>query len=220
MRGKMRGRLWAVIAVGVAVSVAAPAGATSVTNGDFSAGLTGWTASGPVADGGGFALLYDDLASVQASLSQQILIPAGAKSLSFDYLLGFTPDGTSGYPIPDFFTARLLNPVTLDPLLATPGYTDYFYHDAGGLIDFDPNIVSKTGNTVELDLTSLPANTDALLSFDLFIGDDGRTTQVQVDNVTLQQAGGVIPEPLTAVGIPLALAGLAGYLRRRRLGRD
>ena len=207
-------RIKCVVAACVVLIVAASqASAISVTNGDFSAGLAGWTTVGPVSDGGGFALLEEDPVLAVTSLEQQIVVPAGSAWLVFDLGLSSTPDSTTGFPFPDGFAASLLDPVTFAPILSTSGFTDYFYEDRAGLRDFDPNIVNVSGNTVRLDLSSVSGGTGALIVFDLLGGNDGFATQATVDNVDIV----AIPEPLTIIGVPMAMAGLVGYFRRRGL---
>jgi hypothetical protein len=203
-----------LLSVGVLVlSLSAQGSASVVVNGDFSSGLTGWTSTGPVSDGGGFAVLFDDLSSFQATLEQQIVIPAGAQSLKFTYNLGYTPDGTSGSPLPDAFTASLLD-LFNNPILSTTGFTDYFYHDLDGIIDYDPSIVSKSAGTVTLDLSSVPGGTTVRIVFDLYTGDDGRTTQANVDDVVVDAGSSTVPEPASVV-VWLVL-GIGGLFRARR----
>jgi len=198
--------------LGVGSSAADPA----VTNGDFSAGLAGWVIFGPVSDGGGFALLGEDPVVALATLEQQVVVPTGATGLSFDYGLSARPEGPSGFPFADGFAASLLDPVSADPILNTPGFTDFFFEDRTGFQDYDPAIVSVTGGRVTLDLAGVAAGTDALIVFLLLGGDDGYATQAMVDNVEVTARGTeVIPAPAAA---PLAAIGVAliGYLRRRR----
>lgn len=205
----MMRRMCQTVAWGILILMAGPVFG-QVTNGDFSAGLTGWSTSGPVSDGGGFALLTEDPTFWQTSLTQQIVVPPETLSLSFEYELLSTPDGTSGYPVPDWFTASLLDPSTNAPILNTSGVTDYFYQARGGYPDFDPSIVSLLGNRVTLDLSSVAAGTDALLAFDLWGGDDGFATSVAIDNVEFT----VVPLPGAVLLGTVGLA-LADYLRRR-----
>jgi hypothetical protein len=180
-----------------------------IVNGDFSSGLTGWTTTGPVSDGGGFAVLEEGTILMLTSLEQQFILPVGAKSLSFDYGLSSTPDGTSGFPFADGLSASLLDPATLDPILSTPGFSDFFFEDRAGAQSFDPSLVSIVGNRVTLYLTSVPDGTNALIVFDLLGGDDGFATQATIDNVAV-----FIPAPgaglLAMIGLPLL-----GRIRRR-----
>ena len=198
--------------------VAAPADAAVIVNGDFSSGLTGWTTTGPVSDGGGFAVMTDDLVSGMASLEQAFVISALSQSLSFSYSLSAVPDGTAGSPFPDAFTASLLDPVTFAPILSTPGFTDYFYHDNSGFVDYDPSIVSVSGDTVTVDLSSVAAGTDALIAFDLLLGDDGLTTSVEIDNVEAAGEQVIIPEPASVViwMVVFGASGLGAVLAQRR----
>lgn len=201
-----------LLAAVILTASAGPAWSTSITNGDFSAGLTGWNTVGPVSDGGGFALMEEDPVFMLTTIGQEFGILALDGGLAFDYTMTFTPDGTSGAVFPDAFTASLLDPVTFDPILSTPGFADYFYRDNRGIIDYDPSIVTLVGDTVMLDLTAVPGGTDALLAFDLLGADDGFATQATVDNVVVTE----IPEPVTAIGAAMGLVSLGAYLRRRR----
>ncbi len=212
----IRGRLVALaLAMAGVLALTGHVSATTVTNGDFSAGLTGWTVAGPVSEVGGFAVIGEDPVYFNTILEQAIVVPAWAVSLSFEYSMSTTPDGTTGYPFPDALVAYLRDPVTLAPILATPGVPDYFYEERSGLQDFDPTIVAVVGNRVTLDLASVVAGTEALISFELLGGDDGYATTATIDNVRVS----VVPEPLTLVCVPMAAGGLTGYLRRRRLTR-
>jgi len=184
----------------------------TIENGDFSTpGLSGWTVEyGTVTDGGGYALFEEDSFELSSTLSQEFTIPALALELSFDVELSAVPGGDDfGFP-PDAFTASLLDPVTFDPLISNPGYTDYYFVDNQGLVE---TVATVTGNTVSLDVSGL-RGLDALLSFDLWGGDDGMLTSVSVDNVNVS----VIPTPgaLLLAGIG---TGLVGFLRRTRIGK-
>ncbi len=198
------------------------------TNADFSSGLAGWTASGSVSDGGGFAVFAEAGTPASSSLYQDFVLDPGATTLSFDYL--FVTDGTFNHlALPDAFTARLLNPATLVPLLATPLRDDYVYHDARGESDslaLDAGLVTRTPvtdptrpdwYTVSLDVSSLPSHIAVRLMFDLFGGDNNQTTFAAVDNIGVAGTGpAVIPEPLTATLVASALvaAGCAARLRK------
>jgi hypothetical protein len=232
--------------VGILFGLAAGAGAAPLQNGDFSIpDLAGWTAYAdgftldpandpfsPVYDGGGYAVMTEDYTAWQLTLEQEFsLCPEiGPLSLSFDYRLTYPDDGTGPGAFPDAFTASLLDPVTMDPILYTPWsptQTEFFYHDNAESddpflpsIDYDPTIVTWVGSFIQghvtLDLTSLPAGTPVLLVFDLFLGDDGKQTTVEIDNVEVQ----CLPEPLTMVLVGVGLAGAVRYrARERRRGR-
>ena len=208
----------------VGVLCAAPAfclGDVAITNGDFSAGLTGWSVSNPGATWdavGEYALLEKGPGSYITSIVQQIVIPAGALTLSFDYAIS-TAGSTSGPSLPDGLSASLLDPVTSDPILARGSlYRDYFFHaNTGNVFDtdvfYDQAIVTWDGSRVTLDISSVSPGTDALVLFELYDGDDGFATQAILDNVAV-----VVPAPsavlLGAVGL-----GMGGLGRRWRRGK-
>lgn len=206
---------------------AVPAAYALPTNADFSAGLSGWTTSGTVIDGGGYAVLLEATMQDSSSLYQDFVIDAGAIRLSFDY--AFLTDGWfNQQALPDAFTARLLDPVTLMPILATTGRSDYFYHDARGESDslvFAPIAVTRTPvsdplrpdwYTISLDVSSLTAGTSVRLMFELLGGDNGQQTLAAVDGVSLGfREEPIIPEPLTVGLVAAALAALSYRYGRR-----
>ncbi len=208
---------------GIWLLCAAPAALALPANGDFSAGLAGWTTSGTVIDGGGYAVLLEATMQDSSSLYQDFVIDTGALRLSFDY--AFLTEGRfNQQALPDAFTVRLLDPVTLVPLLATVGRSDYFYHDARGESDslvFDPIAVTRTSvsdplrpdwYTISLDISSLTAGTSVRLMFELLGGDNGQQTLAAVDGVSLGfREEPIIPEPLT---VGLVAAALAAVLYR------
>jgi len=176
----------------------------TLQNGDFSAGLAGWTVeSGNVSDGGGFALFEEHPTVILSTLKQQFTLPDWTSLLlSFDVKMSATAGGAHDpFAWPDAFTASLLDPVTLEPIIANPGRTDFFYMDNAG--------VQTIGNLeVELDLSGLGlGGRDVGLYFDLIGSDDGMLTSANVDNVA------VIPEPAACL---LLISG-ALLLRRRKV---
>lgn len=217
----MSGQCRALVIAAAVMLAAAGASANSVVNGDFAAGLTGWNTATPppggygnVSASGGVAVLAEDQVVATSLLLQQITIPAGAQSLSFEYTMTFT--GTSGSGFPDTFAAKLLVPSTGPALLYTPGYQDYFSHEAGtSAMYYDPSIVSVSGGRVTLDLTSLALPLDAMVRFELIGSPDGLTSEATVDNVTVSQTPAVIPEPLTGICILLGLGAVGARLRSR-----
>lgn len=217
----------ALLSVACTLLVCAVARA-DLNNPDFESQLDGWTiASGSVAHSGdpqgGFASFMEAsfAGPAASSLYQDFTIGALDETISFEYSL--LPFGShEPQVLPDAFTARLIDPGTLQPLVSTPGVSDFFYHDARGIpqsIDFDSAIVtlssdaSRTGwSTVMLNVRSLAPGTSARLQFDL-LGTglmDGQLTFAGVDNLGVR----VIPAPSAAV---LGLIGLGAVrtLRRR-----
>jgi hypothetical protein len=176
----------------------------NIQNGDFSAGLNGWTVeSGNVSDGGGFALFEEHPVVILSTLKQEFTLPDwSSMSLLFDVKMSATPGGPHDpFAWPDAFTASLLDPVTLEPLIFNPGRTDFFYMDNAG--------VQTIGNLeVEIDLSGLGlGGRDVGLYFDLIGSDDGMLTSANVDNVQF------IPEPAACL---LLISG-ALLLRRRKV---
>jgi len=155
----------------------------SLSNGDFSDGLNGWTVEyGTVTDGGAYALFEEDAFSLSSTLSQEFTIPALALELSFDVVLSAEAGGDyDPFSWPDAFTASLLDALTLDPLVANPGVTEFYYLDNTG---YEETVGTVSGSTVSLDVSSW-AGYDVLLSFDLWGGPDGMLTSVDLDNVSV-----------------------------------
>jgi hypothetical protein len=198
--------------LGFSVMVLTTAGLTAYAsptplNGDFSAGLTDWNLEyGTVTDGGGFALFQEHATSLSSTLSQEFTIPALALELSFDLVMSAagTPDPSAWA---DAFTASLLDPVTLDPLIYNPGYTEFYYLDNTGL---EQTVATVSGNTIALDISGL-RGLNAFLSFDLWASYDGMDTSVNLDNVNIS----LIPAP-GALLLALMGTGAVGLWRRLR----
>jgi MYXO-CTERM domain-containing protein len=180
---------------------------TTLQNGNFSAGLTGWNVEfGTVTDGGGYALFEEDQFELSSTLSQVFTIPDLARELSFDLEMTSVPEnGHESWP--DAFLASLYDS-NGKPLFANPlGVDEFYYLDNTGILDTTGTV---TGNSVSLDVSSL-AGQDVLLSFDLFGGNDGMFTTVGVDNVNVS----VIPAP-GALLLGLIGMGTFGLWRRSR----
>ncbi len=192
------------------VGLTAFAGPTPL-NGNFSTGLSDWTVEyGTVTDGGGFAFFQEDEFDLSSTLSQEFTIPALALELSFDVELSAVPGGDDyGFPS-DAFMASLLDPVTFDPLVSNPGFTEFYYLDNTG---YEETVGSVSGITVTLDISGL-RGLDALLSFDLWGGDDGMITTASLDNVSVL----VIPAP-GALLLGLIGTGTIGLIRKSRVGK-
>jgi len=197
---------WGVVFV-VLMSCGVHAG---MVNSGFESGLTGWTvpAGGqvsPFTDVAGSYALFNEAGGpgtpAVSSVYQEVVLGPSDVSLSFAYMLYTSGEFVGHGALPDAFTARVLDPVTLHPLVSTPGVNDYFYHDARGAadsIDFDDMLVTRVSTasrpdwyTVNLDLSSLAAGTPVRVQFDLLgTGSaDGQSTFAGVDNVF------VVPEP-------------------------
>lgn len=174
-------------------------------NRDFTLGLQDWTVvSGNVSDGGGYALFDEHPTQILSTLMQRFTLPNWTSMhLVFDVKMAAVPGGSADpFAWPDAFTASLLDPATLDPLVSNPGRTDFLY------IDNTNSIITVGTPLVRLDLTGLGGR-EAALYFDLIGGDDGMLTSVSLDNVE------IIPEPYSLL-LWLACAGSFGFLRRSR----
>ena len=185
--------------------------APTVVNGNFSdVDLNGWAVEfGTVTNGGGYARFQEDAISLSSTLSQAFQLPVDAKTLSFDVWIESVAGGQEDpFSWPDAFTASLLDPITLNPLIASPGYTDFYYLDNTGVLE---TVASVAGNTVSLNVSGL-AGQNVLLSFDLWGGYDGMLTTVGVDNVKVSGLGPAVPAPSA-----LLLAGVGtGFVARLR----
>lgn len=204
--------------------------AASITNGDFDQDLaSGWSPSGDAfrlddASGDHFAAFGEATPSGFSFVSQVVSFDAGDATISFDYAL-VTEGNFTGGALRDAFSVRFLDPITLDPLLATTGRSDIFYHEVPGIADpgnpdaglilFDSALTTRdplVGNSnrpgwshVTIDTSSL-SGLDVRLEFGLLRGDNGQTTFAALDNV--------IPEPTSLAGMLLAAGILVGGRRR------
>jgi len=178
--------------------------ANLILNGDFSDGLNGWTVeSGNVTDGGGFALFEEHPTEILSTLKQGFTLPDWPSLyLVFDVEMSATPGGPSDpFAWPDAFTASLLDPVTLDPLVSNPGRTDFFY------MDNTSSLLTIGTITITTNLTGFD-NQDVVLYFDLIGSDDGMLTSAAIDNVHIY-----VPEPWSVL---LWISGAAYCALRRR----
>jgi YD repeat-containing protein len=156
-----------------------------ITNGDFSvtdpnnSGF-GWTTRGQVTIASGEATLQEG-GQVSTALTQAFFIPAGATTLSF--LIDSATLAAAANRPPDAFEVALLDAKTLQPL--TPAATGLADTDAFLNVQSDGTLFAGPGATVlnldrnggilgntvprvvELDVSKVPANTLAVVSFDL-----------------------------------------------------
>jgi hypothetical protein len=178
----------------------------NIQNGDFSAGLNGWTVeSGNVSDGGGYALFEEHPTEILSTLKQGFKLPDwSSMSLLFDVKMSATVGGEHDpFAWPDAFTASLLDPATMEPLICNPGRTDFFY------IDNTNPIITIGTLMLRLDLSGLGGR-PAVLYFDLIGSNDGRLTTVRLDNVE------IVPEPCSLF-LWMIGTGILGFLHRSRL---
>jgi hypothetical protein len=160
-----------------------------ITNGGFSAGLSGWTASENVLyDNGRAVLMVDDEQEPSAStLSQDgiYLLPSD-RWLSFDFVMAKSEAGGET----DIFTASF--------------GTHLRTWEASAIVG------DSYSETVSLDLAGWASGPYELL-FELTNDPDGISTSVAIDNVQLS----AVPVP-GAVALGSLGVGFAGWMLRRR----
>jgi hypothetical protein len=201
-----------------------PGSADIIENGNFSefddtTGLpTGWDHF----DGGGALIppeyVVDGIERYmrffeRSQLEQRFDLPAEAQWLSFEYKMD--QQGVGSGNLRDSFQATLYDP-DFNPLLGAPfGFFTVDYNDTY----FDPNYVSlqqlpSGWYRVTLDVASVSPMNDLLLEFLLNGFDDGQTTTVLLDNVSVST---VVPEPAsTTLFAVLALCLMVIYRTRWR----
>lgn len=197
-----------------------------LVNGNFSSPLSvGWTDYDVATVSGGIGVLGEDPVN-WAFLEQNFTIPNASTSLTFEYQPLFDAGGQES------FTASLLDPGTLDPVVPTDAdpsdasETYFFMHDWDASLGVDDiltdPVYSSTSDLgsgwtkVTLDLTSLSGTTPALLAFDFVPGfsDGNLDSLIGLDNVMLTQ-GGSVPIPVPSA-VMLTLLGLGAVRRLRR----
>jgi hypothetical protein len=111
----------------------APAGgpAGPLVNGGFEQGLAGWVASDPArvtVNAQRQAVLTESLSAQEVSLYQDFLIPHGAQTLAFTLSGAGVDQRLLSGAAPDAVGVALLNPATLQPLMApVDAWTDAYY---------------------------------------------------------------------------------------------
>ncbi|WP_165233705.1 PEP-CTERM sorting domain-containing protein [Aquisphaera insulae] len=192
--------------------------AGSLVNGDFSAGLSGWTVTGDsVSVVGGEAVIQESSVLPEATLYQDFTISAGAKTLSFVLVRvgeedGFPPAGF-GVSLLDVGTGLSLVP-TVD------AFTDSFYTrdlttgTAEGLAATGVTVSPSAGAlplTITVDISGLEGK-DARILFRVFGGGSTSDASATIDDVRVGGANAV-PEPGTLSLALMALTVLAGARR-------
>jgi hypothetical protein len=170
------------------------AGGVSIENGDFSNGLTGWTATqsgggatpGQVLSDAGQALFLEG-DSFLVTLQQSFVMPIGATRLEFDLVAnnpGF--DLTDNF-IPDAFEATLLDSnglpaVTTWDVLAT----SFFNMQEDATVLRDAMEVTWDGTTASVDVSGVAEGEMVTLYFDFIGGDADTLGGVRIDNAVLK----------------------------------
>lgn len=226
-----RRALWAAAAI-VFLAAAGGVGRADIINGDFSAGLTGWTVSDStyVNVVAGQAVMSENPLDTEVLLYQDFTIPTGATALKFT-LVTLTTEPDIGF-LPDGFGAALLDPVGLTSLVPTvDAFTDSFYirdlvdgvteGEAASGVGVSPS-ASSLPLTITLDISGIASGTNARILFRLIGGGVSFNASVTLDNVGTSGGSpppGAVPEPAS---VALGLAGLAvalPYARHRAKSR-
>jgi len=201
----------------------APAG---IINGDFAMSNPsdpdyGWTTRGSASIANGEGIL-DEGTTVQTEFSQTFTIAPGTTTLQFTIVASNLVTNGPNNP-PDAFEAALLNTQTDQPLVGPPtglANTDSFLNiQQTGEVFYAPQATvpgaGASGSVaalqypeiVTVDLSSVPASTEATLYFDL-IGFPPATSSVRITNVDVQQ--GAAPPPVSFTLDPATDSGIVG----------
>ena len=195
-----------------------------LVNGDFSGDATGWTVVGDVDFTGHQARLIESQTLAATVLSQEFTINQGTSWLEIE-LRALTTEPASLLNLPDVLTFSLLNPLTLDSLVAVvPTSTNFYIQDlVDGAMAENASGVTVLGATlpliIRLDLSSLSAtqSVDALLQFELVGGGDFLDASYTIDNISLVSSPTMVPEPGSmAIWGGIILAGFSARFTRRQ----
>ncbi len=196
-----------------------------LVNGDFSGGATGWTVVGDVDFTGDQAQLIESTTLMATVLSQAFTISQGTSWLEIE-LRALTTEPASLLNLPDVLTFSLLNPLTLDSLVAVvpTTSTNFYIQDlVDGAMAENASGVTVLGATlpliIRLDLSSLSAtqSVEALLQFELVGGGDFNKASYTIDNVSLVSSPTMVPEPGSmAIWGGIILAGFSARFTRRQ----
>ena len=170
-----------------------PLAENPLVNGDFSAGLTGWTSevvgtsanglAGTVSGLGGMAQLREN-ESFLTSLAQEFVVPPTPQTISFD-LAGLSLENPQG-GIPDAFEVSLLD-ANMNSLIPTigPNATSFFNVNPGGQYSLAPG-VTRNGTHITVNISGLTPGTHAKLFFDLIGNKPGTGSTASIDNVQIE----------------------------------
>src|SRR5262249_29597643 len=174
--------------------------ALPIANGNFAAGLTGWTVNGPVTADNGVAQLREG-STLLTSLQKTFLVPAHPTTLSFDLVAAGWEDPAGG--VPAAFEASLLD-AGGNSVVPTfePQATSFFNVNPGGHVSTAPG-VTFDGRHVTLDVSHLTPGTGVTLSFDLVGNPPGTASTASVGNV--QVASQPAAETFTPTPLPAPL---------------
>lgn len=208
-------------ALGLAVACfSAVPGYATVINGDFSAGLSDWTSAGDVSATTEATLA--DNGQIYSYLLQPVALASGQYRIEFDFENLLSADVTSDpNAFPDSFFASLFFVNDLSTFDLANGVFD----DVAPLLDADssgvlnvagvlsPSAVGPNWTHFSFDFTNnynyvIPVF--ELLDFNFVSADSA----VNLDNVSITQPTGVVPEPATLTLMAMGLAGCVATRKR------
>lgn len=207
-------------ALGLAVACfSAVPGYATVINGDFSTGLSDWTASGDVSATTEATL--GDNGEIYSYLLQPVALANGQYRIEFDFLNLLSSDLTGDVnAFPDTFFASLFftNDLPSFDLVGAvfDDVTPLMDLDASGALNvagvLSPSVAGPNWTHFSFDFTnnySYVIPVFELLDFNFVSAD----SVVSLDNVSITQPTGVVPEPAT---LTLMAMGLAGCIATRK----
>jgi hypothetical protein len=165
----------------------------AIENGDFTS-TTGWNLQGGTTISNGAATLTETSQKL-AQLTQDLIIPAGAKRLQFTIKDNHLVLGDSSKTASDAFEVALLNSSTFKPLAGTSqglNNTDSLLNIQANGTTYKSNKVTitpltATSEVVSIDLTEITPETQATLYFNL-LGFGARTSTVTIDDIKIFSA--------------------------------
>jgi DNA/RNA endonuclease G (NUC1)/PKD repeat protein len=165
----------------------------AIENGDFT-NTTGWNLQGGTTISNGAATL-SEASQKLAQLTQDLIIPAGAKRLQFTIKDNHLVLGDSSKTASDAFEVALLNSSTFKPLAGTSqglSNTDSLLNIQANGTTYKSNKVTitpltATSEIVSIDISDITPETKATLYFNL-LGFGARSSTVTIDDIKIFSA--------------------------------
>jgi hypothetical protein len=190
------------------------------TNGDFANGLVGWSTVGDVTTNNQEVVLGDNGAT-DSLLYQALALAPGQYNLEFDYLNGLSSVLPNlGFLDTFFASLYFINDVNQLDILGGgfDAFTPLFDLDANGVTNLTGSVgaSSKGGNWQHYSLTFQNSFNYVVPAFELLEQNQvNADSTVRIDNVTIDAASVVIPEPGTLLLVASGLLFIGRMVRRR-----